>query len=243
MKQHLKSPAVWLAFLALLVALSATPAGAQAAKLITGKNIKDNTVTTADVKNGSLSVKDFSSSTATALKGKNGTDGRDGIDGQDGQDGDTGPRGATGPQGQTGPQGPVGQTGPQGPAGPQGPSGIGPLYHDDGVGNTALTGNPQVISTLNLPAGKYFLQATWTFRATTDTSGAGTCSFYANGTELATQAGFEGANGYRAGVSISRGIQPSAASVYTLRCEKSSGTVAVAQVSMAAIAVTAVTSS
>jgi len=48
-------PAALLAVVVLVVALAGT---ATAAKLITGKNIKDNTVTTKDVRNGSLKAAD-----------------------------------------------------------------------------------------------------------------------------------------------------------------------------------------
>lgn len=55
-----------IALLAALVAavlLVATPVGAQAAKLITGKQIRDGSVTGKDIKNGSLTGKDVAEST------------------------------------------------------------------------------------------------------------------------------------------------------------------------------------
>jgi hypothetical protein len=52
--------------------------------LITGKQIKDNTVTTKDIRNGTLDTKDMSSKTITSLKGARG------------------PAGATGPVGSSG---------------------------------------------------------------------------------------------------------------------------------------------
>ena len=65
-------------------------AGATASLLITGKQIKNNSVTTADVKNRTLKAKDFSRSAKTKLRG---------------------PAGAAGPQGATGPAGPAGALG------------------------------------------------------------------------------------------------------------------------------------
>lgn len=56
-------PALLIAAVLLLVGLAGT---ATAAKLITGKQIKNNTVTTQDIKNGTLSQKDLNG----AVKGK-----------------------------------------------------------------------------------------------------------------------------------------------------------------------------
>ena len=53
---RLKIPTIVLAVVALVVGVSS---GAVAAKLITGKDIKDNTVTSADIKNGTLVTKDL----------------------------------------------------------------------------------------------------------------------------------------------------------------------------------------
>ena len=58
--------------LALVIALGGT---SYAAAKITGRDIKDNTVTTADVKNHNLKLKDFSSSATSGLKGDQGDTG------------------------------------------------------------------------------------------------------------------------------------------------------------------------
>jgi hypothetical protein len=76
--------------LALFVALGGT---SYAAVTITGKNIRDNTVTSADIKNKSLQTVDFSPGTLIA-----------------------GPQGKQGLQGPAGPAGPAGAQGPAGPA-------------------------------------------------------------------------------------------------------------------------------
>jgi hypothetical protein len=88
------SPALVVAMLALFVALTGA-AVATTSALITGTQIKDNSITGADVKNKSLTPKDFTGSV----------------------------RGARGPAGTAGPQGPAGPAGPQGPAGPAGTQG------------------------------------------------------------------------------------------------------------------------
>lgn len=58
--------------LALVIALGGT---SYAAAKITGRDIKDNTVTTADVKNHNLKLKDLSSSATSGLKGDQGDTG------------------------------------------------------------------------------------------------------------------------------------------------------------------------
>ncbi|MEO9322406.1 hypothetical protein ABFT23_02895 [Nocardioides sp. C4-1] len=68
--------------------------GAVAGSMITGKQIKDGTVTSADLKDRTIQVKDLAPSAVAALRGA---------------------RGATGPAGPAGPAGPTGPTGPQGP--------------------------------------------------------------------------------------------------------------------------------
>ena len=78
--------------IAIVLAMAGT---ATAAKVITGKQIKDESVTGKDVKNGTLTSDDFRGSV----------------------EGAQGPAGAAGPQG---PAGPAGAAGPQGPAGPAG---------------------------------------------------------------------------------------------------------------------------
>jgi hypothetical protein len=78
---------------------------ATAAKLVTGKDVKNNSLTGSDIKNGSVAAGDLSKAAKKALGGK------------------TGARGAAGPAGPQGPQGPAGAAGAQGPAGPQGPQG------------------------------------------------------------------------------------------------------------------------
>jgi hypothetical protein len=70
-------------------------AGATASTLISGKQIKDGTVTGTDVKNKSLTRADFKGSVR----------------------GPAGRRGPAGPQGPTGARGPAGATGPAGPPG------------------------------------------------------------------------------------------------------------------------------
>jgi hypothetical protein len=74
--------------LALVVALGGT---SYAAVKITGNDIKDGTVTTADVKDHNLKLKDFSSSATHGLTGPKGAKGAKGDPGGKGDTGLTGP--------------------------------------------------------------------------------------------------------------------------------------------------------
>ncbi len=73
------SPAMAVAFVALFVAGAGS---ATAARLITGKQIKNNTITSTDVRNGSLLRRDFKS--GQLLRGSQGLAGAPGRAGRDG---------------------------------------------------------------------------------------------------------------------------------------------------------------
>jgi hypothetical protein len=95
--------------LALIVALGGT---SYAAVVVTGKNVKDNSLTGSDVRDGTLLGKDFKPG--------------------DVPKGPKGEKGAQGERGYLGYNGPTGPTGMQGPPGPQGPPG-----HDAMAGGPA----------------------------------------------------------------------------------------------------------
>lgn len=63
-RNTLAVPALFLALAVLIVGVAGT---ATAAKLITGKQIKDNTVTTKDIKNGTLKPKDMNKTVKAKL--------------------------------------------------------------------------------------------------------------------------------------------------------------------------------
>ena len=86
-----------LATIAMLCALAGTSiTAAWAAPLLTGANVRNSTLTGADLKDLSLSSTDFSSTASTQLKAQTGPAGDKGA---------TGPVGAKGSQGRKGPQG------------------------------------------------------------------------------------------------------------------------------------------
>jgi hypothetical protein len=118
-----------ISLVALFVALGGS---AYAALKITGKDIRNGTVTHKDVRDRSLRARDF----------------------RPGQL----PAGATGPQGA---QGPPGEPGPQGADGPPGPAGSpnGHAIYNDATFPDFTTTNDTVASMV-LPAGKYVLNAT-----------------------------------------------------------------------------------
>src|SRR6476469_5684816 len=76
------TPRTALVVLVAAIALMATAgAGATAALMITGKQIKDSSVTSQDIKNNSLKVKDLSARAQAKLKGRTGATGAAGARG------------------------------------------------------------------------------------------------------------------------------------------------------------------
>ena len=100
-----------VAYLALFAALGGS---AYAAVTVTGKNIKDGTVTGNDVKNSSLGTGKLSPSAVSSLTGRPGPAG---PQGEKGAAGERGPIGMTGAQGPKGDQGVAGKDGAPGPPG------------------------------------------------------------------------------------------------------------------------------
>lgn len=79
--------------------LLATGGGASAARLITGADIKDESVTSKDIKNGTLGLKDMRPAVSNLILNHKGDKGEAGTPGAQGPKGDTGP---AGPKGDTG---------------------------------------------------------------------------------------------------------------------------------------------
>lgn len=118
-------PALLVAVLALVIAVSSS---ATAALVITGKQIKNNSVTTKDIKDGNLKTADLSAAAKAELKGN------------------------AGPAGPAGEKGATGATGPAGPTGATGPSGIGGYQTILNTANIAAGSAGTVTATC--PAGK-----------------------------------------------------------------------------------------
>jgi hypothetical protein len=97
----------------------ADPIAKSAARLITGKQVRDSSLTTKDVKDRSLLKNDFKPGQLPA--------------GGSGAPGPTGPTGPSGPTGPAGPSGPKGETGLQGGQGiPGQPGATGPTFGRSG---------------------------------------------------------------------------------------------------------------
>jgi hypothetical protein len=165
--------------LIIVVAILAVTGGtATAAKLITGKDVKNNSLTGADIKNRSLGAGELTAAARNALKGNAGpagTAGAPGAAGPAGPKGETGPAGPKGDAGAKGDKGDKGATGEQGEQGLQGEQGIqgvqgvqgvqgavGPSkvwIHESPANNTIddAADNRQVIRSGVLPAGRYLL--------------------------------------------------------------------------------------
>ena len=149
------SPAMIVALVALMVSLSSASV---AAVMISGNQIKKNTVTSAQIKNKTIKTKDMSPKARTQLKGNKGADGAPGAKGDQGEEGPAGASGAKGDQGPSGPAGPKGATGPQGPIGATGPAGTSNTYTKNDNSVTTY-GSPTTTSAtvmqLDLLAGSY----------------------------------------------------------------------------------------
>jgi hypothetical protein len=131
-----------VAMIALFVALTGT-AVATTSALITGAQIKNNSISGVDIKNKSLTRTDFRGSVR-------------GPAGRAGATGATGPAGPIGATGTAGPAGPQGAQGPQGPQGAQGLRGPSDVYEHRLSGTVNGAPLQELSLTLsNLPAGSY----------------------------------------------------------------------------------------
>ncbi len=141
-----------------------------------------NSVGSAQLKSGAVTLPKLSAAAKQALHGEIGPIGPQGERGNDGASGARGPTGNTGPsgaQGSTGVRGPTGSTGPQGPTGATGTTGvIGPTGPTGVTGSAGATGArgpsnayvagtteattvlPTAVSSVQLPEGHYLVAFT-----------------------------------------------------------------------------------
>lgn len=143
--------------IAVVVAVTVTAAGsATAARLITS----------ADVKNGTLTLRDFKPSELAKLRGNRGPRGPRGPQGQQGTPGTAGTPGAPGTPGTPGAPGATGSQGATGSSGATGPSGAtgvtGPIGPSDGFigggGSDVVLAEADAstqVATVTVPPGKY----------------------------------------------------------------------------------------
>jgi hypothetical protein len=170
-----QSPAMIVAMIALFVALSGT-AVATTSALITGAQIKNNSISGVDVKNKSLTQQDFKGSVrgAQGAAGPSGPAGPQGPQGFQGPQGGQGPEGPPGERGSEGLRGPAGPTGPQGTTGQQGPPG--PTQALIRGSTFAFTMNQLETYTFTTStAGRLLITAYFAVQETC--TGTGTCNF------------------------------------------------------------------
>jgi len=135
----MKRTAVAAAAACAIVALLVTGLPAQAARLITGRDIKNGSITRADVHRATLTLDRLSKPTQRLIM-------THGERGPAGERGAAGAKGNTGARGQQGPRGATGATGPAGVSG----------YEVVQQSTAAAASRSQAI-TVNCPAGKVVL--------------------------------------------------------------------------------------
>lgn len=130
-----------------LVLAAALGGSAGAAALLTGKDIKDGSISGRDIRTSSVQGSDVKDGSLT------GADFAGSVAGPPGPQGPAGPKGDRGPAGIAGPAGPAGPQGPAGPPGPTGPAGISGLsYHISGP--VTVGAKSYKTWTVECPAGK-----------------------------------------------------------------------------------------
>jgi hypothetical protein len=128
---------------ALIVAIVAVAAAS------TGSAVAAGQITSKQIKNGTIELKDISKSTRAAFKGR------------------SGPQGPMGPVGAKGDSGPSGPTGPRGTTGPAGPAGTARAYAQvlaDGSVNLARSKNVTAANVSRLREGVYCIKLGFTSR-------------------------------------------------------------------------------
>jgi hypothetical protein len=179
---HRPSPALVLAVIALLVAMSGN-AIADGVTAVAAK-LKKDAVTSREIKNGSVRLTDINKKDRVALKGATGAAGAAGA---------TGPAGAKGATGATGAQGIQGARGEIGPIGPS--TVLEATRGSDGGFTDGSTHT--VITRSNLPAGDYLLTARAGFSNTSPPPSGSviTCDLLLNGSSIAHATGLIGSDG------------------------------------------------
>lgn len=155
------SPATVLATLALIFATAGVAPAAK--KLVTGKDIAKNTITSTNVKDRSLKSVDFAP--GTLVPGPQGAAGAKGATGAQGAQGESG---MPGNDGADGPQGPAGNDGAPGDNGENGADGQGPAYFKAFTGLTVGSSSATVATlgaTTGLALAPYIVSAQGTVSA------------------------------------------------------------------------------
>lgn len=158
-------PATVIAGIALFAATTGTATAAS--QLITGKQIKDGSITARDIKKRSLGTAQLSPKAITALRGAGGAQG---------------PAGATGAAGAVGPAGPAGAQGVPGPQGPQGPASFAKVYSAERAQTNLPANAVTTVLTKATPATTYVVNAKAVFFY--DGTDSVSCQLFAGATEI-----------------------------------------------------------
>lgn len=219
------SPALAVATLALLLACAGSASAAR--DLMTGKGIKDGSITGVDIKQGSLPLSKLRSAPPTGARG------------------DMGPQGATGPTGGTGSKGDAGGTGDAGIKGDPGPSDawVGVAGSDTPV--TATTEGTAVIvaTTTVAKAGPLLLLGTLTASAPSSAPDTVTCLIVTPGGATigsnASEVGFApSGQALRATIAVqATATVVTTPAAYTMRCYISQTNVTIQHAVLTAISV------
>ena len=137
--KHIPRPSTVLASVAVFAALGGTATAA--GTLITGKDVKDSSLSGKDVRNGSLGTADLSKQARKSLKGAKGS------------------TGAAGPAGPAGAAGPAGVAGPAGAVGPAGPAELPHAYFVSLGQKNLAAATDETVFTVKPPAGTYVATA------------------------------------------------------------------------------------
>lgn len=128
--------------LAVFVALGGS---ATATFVVTGRNVRDSSLSGRDIRDHSIQPVDLAASALTGTSGPKGSDGVTGLRGPQGEFGPVGPigpAGATGPTGRAGVDGGTGERGADGVQGPLGIRGAGPAVTSLDVSGLAAPPGP-----------------------------------------------------------------------------------------------------
>ncbi len=166
LKRLKPSPAMVVALVALLFATAGTATAAKT--LLTGKDIKDRSLSNKDLRKGTISSTEIRKGTIRLDRLSKGT--RRSLEGNTGPAGPAGAAGAPGVPGAQGAAGPQGPAGPQGATGPAGPAGgvsgyeavqrVSDRVQVSQYGASGSSGVPHTVTqTLFCPAGKVPINA------------------------------------------------------------------------------------
>lgn len=157
-RRYWPTPSMLVAGAALFVALSGSAVAAN--QLIRAKDIAPNAVTSAKIRDGSVTLADLQARTRASLRAQTGPSGTNGATGAAGTNGLSGTNGANGANGPNGANGAAGLDGTNGTDGSNGAAGVlGPLSNTGGLTVLPTAAPATTVVSLTVPAGNYVVFA------------------------------------------------------------------------------------